>query len=220
MRVIELLAVCAVTTWVYCGRPTFILASLRRPTAQGNFRQHVAMRASSDDGFIDGTFTEMTDVLVGAMFLPQQEKDAYSSYRQGMASQTAGDLRGAMVHYAAALKNEADPIDRSYILYNLGIVFATNGEFTKAVKYYSLAIDENKEMASAYNNIGVIYHTQGRKAEAEGNSERADGLFDKAAQYWNQAIRITPGNYIMQESWLLSTGRNGEWSDDPLSRYR
>merc|ERR1719162_59900 len=114
----------------------------------------------------------MTDILVQSMPLAQQEKDAYQAYRDGMAAQTAGDYSTALRAYAEALRLEEDPIDRSFIFYNLGIIFASNGEYVKAVKYYHLAIDQNKDIAQAYNNVAVIYHDQGSRAERAGNIEK------------------------------------------------
>ena len=63
-------------------------------------------------------------------------------------------------------------------------------------------------MPSALNNIAVIYHYQGEKAKDEGNENEAEALFDKAAEYWKQAIRIAPNNYIEAQNWLKITGRS------------
>jgi len=164
-------------------------------------------RKDSSDNFIDKAFTVMADIVVSTMPLAQQEKDAYQYYRDGMAAQTSGDYSTALRSYAESLKLEEDPIDRSYIFYNLGIIFASNGEFVKAVKYYHLALDQNKEMCQAYNNIAVIYQDQGARAERKGDLEKSRVLFDKAGQYWNQAIRIAPTNYLEAQNWLKQTGR-------------
>jgi len=32
-------------------------------------------------------------------------------------------------------------------------------------------------------------------------------LFDKAAEYWRQAIKLAPNNYIEAQNWLKTTGR-------------
>ena len=37
--------------------------------------------------------------------------------------------------------------------------------------------------------------------------EIAKILFDKAADYWNEAIRLAPANYIEAQNWLKKTGR-------------
>eukprot|EP00419_Tripos_fusus_P055148 CAMPEP_0172811608 /NCGR_PEP_ID=MMETSP1075-20121228/9524_1 /TAXON_ID=2916 /ORGANISM="Ceratium fusus, Strain PA161109" /LENGTH=213 /DNA_ID=CAMNT_0013651055 /DNA_START=142 /DNA_END=783 /DNA_ORIENTATION=+ len=178
--------------------------------------QRGAERRDSSDSFIDKAFTVMADIVVSTMPLAQQEKDAYQYYRDGMAAQTGGDYSTALRSYAEALKLEEDPIDRSYIFYNLGIIFASNGEFVKAVKYYHLALDQNKEMPQCYNNIAVIYQDQGARAERKGELEKSRVLFDKAGQYWNQAIRIAPTNYLEAQNWLKQTGRISLEADSKL----
>jgi len=175
-----------------------------------------AERKDSSDSFIDKAFTVMADIVVATMPLAQAEKDAYQYYRDGMAAQTGGDYSTALRSYAESLKLEEDPIDRSYIFYNLGIIFASNGEFVKAVKYYHLALDQNKEMPQCYNNIAVIYQDQGARAERKGELEKSRVLFDKAGQYWNQAIRIAPTNYLEAQNWLKQTGRMSLEADSKL----
>lgn len=178
-----------------------------RPASRGDRVVMSAERKTSSDNFMDKAFTVITDIIVAGMPLPQQEKDAYQYYRDGMAAQTSGDYATALRAYAEALKLEEDPIDRSFIFYNLGIIFANNGEFVKAVKYYHLALDQNKELPQAYNNIAVIYHDQATRAERKGNMDKAAILYDKAGLYWNQAIRIAPTNYLEAQNWLTETGR-------------
>jgi len=178
--------------------------------------QMQAERKSSSDNFIDKAFTVMADIVVQGMPLAQQEKDAYQAYRDGMAAQTSGDYATALRAYAEALRLEEDPIDRSYIFYNLGIIFASNGEYVKAVKYYHLALDQNKEMPQSYNNIAVIYQNQGMRAERTGNQDKAMALYDKAAQYWNQAIRIAPTNYLEAQGWLKETGRDAVFVNEKV----
>jgi tetratricopeptide (TPR) repeat protein len=37
--------------------------------------------------------------------------------------------------------------------------------------------------------------------------ELAKGLFDKAAEYWYQALKLAPDNYPRARNWLRITGR-------------
>ncbi|CAK9053647.1 Photosystem I assembly protein Ycf3 [Durusdinium trenchii] len=186
-------------------------------------RTRIPLRAE-EDGILDGTFKEVASTLIGASPLPGVEKEAHEAYQEGLNAQTSGDLATAVRSYAQALRLESDPYDRSYILYNLGLCFAENGEYTKAAKYYMMAIDQNYELCSAWNNLGVIFHVQGMKAEQDYRSERAEALFAKAAQYWNRAASCSPGTYMDAEQWLLRTGRaQGDWKlglDDRLSYRR
>ncbi|KAK9075292.1 hypothetical protein SSX86_003615 [Deinandra increscens subsp. villosa] len=42
-----------------------------------------------------------------------------------------------------------------------------------------------------------------------GDSEIAEAWFDQAAEYWKQAIALTPGNYIEAHNWLYVGGNRG-----------
>jgi hypothetical protein len=45
------------------------------------------------------------------------------------------------------------------------------------------------------------------KASEKRDLETARTMFDKAAEYWKQAIRLAPNNYIEAQNWLKTTGR-------------
>nr|YP_009336379.1 hypothetical chloroplast RF34 [Nicotiana otophora]ALT14474.1 hypothetical chloroplast RF34 [Nicotiana otophora] len=47
----------------------------------------------------------------------------------------------------------------------------------------------------------------GEQAIQQGDSEIAEAWFDQAAEYWKQAIALTPGNYIEAHNWLKITRR-------------
>ncbi|MDJ0526442.1 MAG: photosystem I assembly protein Ycf3, partial [Microcystis sp. M53600_WE12] len=42
----------------------------------------------------------------------------------------------------------------------------------------------------------------------DGQQAEAEALYDKAAEYWKQAIRLAPNNYIEAQNWLKITGRS------------
>lgn len=48
---------------------------------------------------------------------------------------------------------------------------------------------------------------RGEQAIRQGDSEIAEAWFDQAAEYWKQAIALTPGNYIEAHNWLKITRR-------------
>ena len=93
------------------------------------------------------------------------------------------------------------------MLYNIGLIYSSNGEYVQALEYYHQALELNLNLPQALNNIAVIYHYQGVKASKKQNLEVAKGLFDKAAEYWRQAIKLAPNNYIEAQNWLKTTGR-------------
>jgi tetratricopeptide (TPR) repeat protein len=165
-------------------------------------------RTQKNDNFIDKTFTVMADIILKALPTNKKAKEAFAYYRDGMSAQGDGEYAEALENYEEALKLEEDSNDRSFILYNMGLIFASNGDFEKALDYYHQAIDLNPRMPQALNNIAVIYHYQGEKANEADEEEAAEALYDKAAEYWKQAIRIAPNNYMEAQNWLKITGRS------------
>jgi hypothetical protein len=70
-------------------------------------------------------------------------------------------------------------------------------------------------LPQALNNIAVIYHSQALRAQSlkeKNYSELAKELFDKAAEYWTQALKLAPDNYPGARNWLKVTGRLNETS--------
>ncbi|KAL5544219.1 hypothetical protein UlMin_008003 [Ulmus minor] len=109
-----------------------------------------------------------------------------------------------------------DPYDRSYILYNIGLIHTRNGEHTKALEYYFRALERNPFLPQASNNMAVICHygrnlttysDRGEQAIQQGDSEIVEAWFDQVAEYWKQAIALTLGNYIEAQNWLKITRR-------------
>nr|YP_010330261.1 photosystem I assembly protein Ycf3 [Porphyridium aerugineum]UNJ17977.1 photosystem I assembly protein Ycf3 [Porphyridium aerugineum] len=164
-------------------------------------------RSQKNDNFIDKTFTVMADIVLKILPTSKAEKEAFSYYRDGMSAQSEGEYAEALENYYEALKLEEDPYDRSYILYNIGLIYASNGEYIKALEYYHQALDLNSQLPQALNNIAVIYHYQGLKAIEAKKLDLGNSMFDKAAEYWKQAIRLAPNNYIEAQNWLKTTGR-------------
>lgn len=165
-------------------------------------------RTQRNDNFIDKSFTVMADIILKILPTNKKSKEAFVYYRDGMSAQADGEYAEALDNYYEALKLEDDPNDRSFILYNIGLIHGSNGEYEKALKYYDEALELNPQMPQALNNTAVIYHYQGERAKEVGNTEEAESLFDKAAEFWKQAIRLAPNNYIEAQNWLKTTGRS------------
>lgn len=150
----------------------------------------------------------MADILLKILPTNKRAKEAFAYYRDGMSAQADGEYAEALDNYNEALSLEDDPYDRAYILYNMGLIHASNGEHDRALSYYAQAIDLNPRMPQALNNIAVIYHYKGEREKEAGNEEAAEELFDKAAEYWKEAIRLAPNNYIEVQNWLKTSGRS------------
>jgi tetratricopeptide (TPR) repeat protein len=171
-------------------------------------RTQIMPRTQRNDNFIDKSFTVMADIILKMLPTNKKAKEAFAYYRDGMSAQADGEYAEALDNYNEALELEEDPYDRSYILYNIGLIHWCNGEYEQALDYYHQAIELNPRLPQALNNIAVIYHLQGEKAKETGDVKASDELFDRAADYWRQAINIAPNNYIEAQNWLKTTGRS------------
>ncbi len=165
-------------------------------------------RSQRNDNFVDKTFTVMADLILKVLPTNQKAKEAFVYYRDGMSAQGDGEYAEALDNYNQALELEEDPYDRSLILYNMGLIYTSNGDHETALDYYHKAININPRLPQALNNIAVIYHYQGEKAQEAGKKEEGEALFDQAADYWQRAIRLAPNNYLEAQNWLKSTGRS------------
>ena len=168
--------------------------------------------------FIDKTFTVIADILLKILPASKKEKQAFSYYRAGMTAQTKGRYSEALENYYEALSLEEDPYDRSYTLYNIGLIYGNTGRYTQALEFYHQSLGLNPNLPQAFYNIGVIYHQQATRAECFTEEEYmilSERLFDKAAEYWRQAIELAPDNYLGTRNWLIVTGR----SDKKLEEY-
>ena len=70
-----------------------------------------------------------------------------------MSAQYKGNYAQALQNYYEVMRLEIDPYDRSYILYNIGLIHTSNGEHnigiihtsngenTKAMEYYFRALE-------------------------------------------------------------------------------
>ena len=164
-------------------------------------------RTQKNDNFIDKSFTVMADMILKLLPAKQQAKEAFAYYRDGMSAQADGEYAEAMDNYREALTLEEDPYDKGYILYNMGLIHASNGEHDEALSLYKEALELNPRMIQALNNTAVIYHYRGEKAESAGDNSEANNLYDEAARYWLEAVRMAPNNYLEAQNWLKITGR-------------
>jgi tetratricopeptide (TPR) repeat protein len=171
-------------------------------------RKNCMPRSQRNDNFIDKTVTVIADILLKILPTSQREKQAFTYYRDGMSAQAEGEYAEALQNYYEAMRLEVDAYDRSYILYNIGLIHTSNGEHGRALEYYYQALERNPSLPSALNNIAVIYHYRGEQAVENGQTEISQILFEKAADYWKEAIRLAPTNYIEAQNWLKMTGRN------------
>ncbi len=166
-------------------------------------------RSQRNDNFIDKSFTVMADLILKLLPTNPRAKEAFAYYRDGMSAQGDGEYAEALDNYAEALRLEEDPNDRAFILYNMALVFISNGDHDKALNHYEQALELNGRMPQVLNNMAVIHHHLGSQAQERGDGDEADRRFDLAAEFWTKAIRLAPNNYIEAQNWLKTTGRGG-----------
>nr|YP_010711696.1 photosystem I assembly factor I [Corydalis heterocarpa]YP_010712139.1 photosystem I assembly factor I [Corydalis speciosa]WDA92351.1 photosystem I assembly factor I [Corydalis heterocarpa]WDA92794.1 photosystem I assembly factor I [Corydalis speciosa]WDA93253.1 photosystem I assembly factor I [Corydalis platycarpa] len=164
-------------------------------------------RSRINGNFIDKTSSIVANILLRIIPTTSGEKEAFTYYRDGMSAQSEGHYAEALQNYYEAMRLEIDPYDRSYILYNIGLIHTSNGEHTKALEYYFRALERNPFLPQAFNNMAVICHYRGEQAIRQGDSEIAEAWSNQAAESWKQAIALTPGNYIEAYNWLKITKR-------------
>ena len=165
-------------------------------------------RTQRNDNFIDKSFTVMADLILKILPANKKAKEAFVYYRDGMSAQADGEYAEALDNYTQALELEEDSYDRSYILYNIGLIHDSNGEHERALEHYEQALNFNPILIQALNNMAVIYHYQGEKLKEIGETNAAERLFDKAADYWKRAISVAPNNYLEAQNWLKTSGRS------------
>nr|YP_010589244.1 photosystem I assembly protein Ycf3 [Isoetes australis]WAB48003.1 photosystem I assembly protein Ycf3 [Isoetes australis] len=164
-------------------------------------------RSQRNDNFIDKTSTIVADILLRVIPTTRREKEASTYYRDGMSAQSEGEYAEALQNYYEAMRLEIDPYDRSYILYNIGLIHTSNGEHARALEYYFQALERNPSLPQAFNNMAVTYPDRGEQAIQQGDFDTSEAWFDKAADYWEQAISLAPSNYIEAQNWLKIAGR-------------
>lgn len=164
--------------------------------------------------FIDKTFTVLADILLKILPASKKEKEAFSYYRTAMTAQSKGLFAEALENYYQALALDEDPYDRSYTLYNIGLIYANVGRNSEALEFYHQALELNSNLPQACFNIGVIYHMQAIQAEQlnlgesdEFPDDIVETFYDKTAEYWKQALKLAPDNYPEAQNWLKITGR-------------
>nr|MBA3924076.1 photosystem I assembly protein Ycf3 [Nostocaceae cyanobacterium] len=81
-------------------------------------------RTQKNDNFVDKSFTVMADIILKILPTSKRAKEAFVYYRDGMSAQADGEYAEALDNYNEALELEDDPNDRSYILYNMGLIYA------------------------------------------------------------------------------------------------
>nr|YP_010933921.1 photosystem I assembly protein Ycf3 [Sinobambusa rubroligula]WKU83537.1 photosystem I assembly protein Ycf3 [Sinobambusa rubroligula] len=106
--------------------------------------------------FFSPTYTSVLREREGVRI--ERTKLVKETHAWGRLAQSEGNYAEALQNYYEATRLEIDPYDRSYILYNIGLIHTSNGEHTKALEYYFRALERNPFLPQAFNNMAVICH--------------------------------------------------------------
>ncbi|KAM3696930.1 hypothetical protein ACB098_06G076000 [Castanea mollissima] len=112
-------------------------------------------RSQINGNFIDKTFSIVANILLRIILITLGEKEAFTYYRD---AQSKGNYAEALQNYYESMRLEINPYDRSYILYNIGLIHTRNREHTKALEYYFRALERKPFLPQAFNNMAVICH--------------------------------------------------------------
>ena len=82
------------------------------------------------------------------------------------------------------------------------MIHSSNGQQGKALEYYYQALERNPRLSQALNNIAIIYHYRAQQALLNNQDEVSKVFFDKAIDYWKEAVRLSPNSYPKVQNWL------------------
>jgi tetratricopeptide (TPR) repeat protein len=122
---------------------------------------------------------------------------------------------------------------------NLGIAYAAQGQWDKAIAEYETALRLRPEYLVAHNNLGVAYAAQGQwdKAIAEyetalrlrpntedahynlGIAYASQGQWDKAIAEYETALRLRPDNEDAHYNLGIAYAAQGQW-DKAITEYQ
>jgi tetratricopeptide (TPR) repeat protein len=111
----------------------------------------------------------------------------YLQTRGGVAATDQNNLRLAELDFGQALKTGAS----SRAHHGLGKVYLGRHEFDKAIEQLNQALKIDSGNALLYNDLGIAWMEKGLSAGDDARLQSAEG--PQALEYFNQALRLSPG---------------------------
>ena len=112
----------------------------------------------------------------------------------------------AISHFGAALNLKPESKKIEYILHNnLGYCFNMIGRYDQAERHCRTALDLNWTRPSAYRNLGISFHGQGKLASAAWallEAVKMDGADDRARALLKKLAADNP-SLTVQCPWLM-----------------
>ena len=153
----------------------------------------------------DQTFTVIADYLVENLPTTSKSRRAFQTYQKRFQKQVDRAYAEAFQLYFESLSLETDPIARSFTFYNIGLMYHQLNQTHRALMHLNQSVRLNPSHASAMNMLAIVYHRFGEAFLHDGVIDRSDLFFGRARQYWSEAIRLAPYQYLEAQNWLLST---------------
>jgi tetratricopeptide (TPR) repeat protein len=118
--------------------------------------------------------------------------EATNYFNEGVKLQGAGNFEAAQIAYQKVLLLDPYNLEwQKFILNNLGVIYAAQGDIDKAEAMFNEALKIDQNYKAAQYNLGFIYDT--RRSELE------------ALKYWLKLMNIDiqkmrPKGFVMEES--------------------
>ena len=106
----------------------------------------------------DQSFTILSKLLVENIPSSSQTRKAFQYYRIGFENQVDGKYAQAFELYFQSLELEKDSLARSYIYYNVGIIYFQLNQINRALINFNHSLKLNPSNTGPLNNMAVIYH--------------------------------------------------------------
>ena len=127
---------------------------------------------------------------------------AFQLYQKGLKSQLNGEYAIAFQSYSQSLQLEKDPIARSFLFYNIGILYRQLNQKEKAFLNFHQSLFLNPSNPRAMNHTALLYHQMGEFLLNKGVVDQSNLFFERARQYWVEAVRLAPDEYLEAQNWL------------------
>jgi tetratricopeptide (TPR) repeat protein len=150
----------------------------------------------------DQTFTILANLLVESVPSSINTRKAFQAYKKGLENQVDGKYAQAFELYIESLELETDSFARSYLYYNIGIIYSQLNQTHRALINLNQSLRLNPSNTGALNNIAVTYHKIAENLLLEGELDQSDIFFERAREYWLEATRLAPDQYLQAQNWL------------------
>ena len=152
----------------------------------------------------DQTFTILSKLLVENIPSSSKARKAFQSYQQGLQKQENGEYAQAFEFYIQSLELETDAFARSYLYYNIGIIYFQLNETHRALLNFNQSLRLNPSNTGALNNIAIVYYQIADNLLSDNELDQSDIFFERAKDYWIEATRLAPDQYLEAQNWLCS----------------